>query len=65
MVQKNAKVCMYKFRYDDNASSHRCIKWTVKYGVQVFCKSSSHVNRKHGHITEQLNTLSKSIDREV
>ena len=46
---------------DNNASSQRCIKWTVKYSIQAFCKSSSHLDRKHGYITDQSNTFSKWI----
>ena len=41
------------------------VKWTVKYSIQAFCKSSSYLDRKHGYITEQSNTLSKSIVIEV
>ena len=65
MLQKSAKVRMYKFRYYDNASSYRWMKWAVKYGIQTFCKSSLRIDRKYGYIIGQSNILSKSMDIEV
>ena len=51
MVQKNY-ACTH-LDIDNNASSQSCIKWTVKYSIQAFSKSSSHLDRNHGYITEQ------------
>ena len=44
-LNRGQKYACTNLDMDYNASSHRYIKWTVKYDIQSFCKSSSHINK--------------------